>query len=336
MKYLLSLIALIIFLTTVNAQFTCGDLLFDIRDGQYYQTVQIGQQCWMAENLNVGIFTNDSQTDNGVIEKYCYNHISDSCEIYGGLYEWDEMMAYGSSDSAMIGSTQGICPSGWHVPTHNEWTTLERAVCTSSTCITDFPYDYTTWGNLGTDEGGKLKETGTSQWIFPNTDATNSTYFKGLPSGMRSYDLTFGSLHLRGYFWSSTEYYSNNAWFRCLHYNYSTISRHYYIKDYAHSIRCIKDTNTSNSLSNYISEPYITLIYPNPNCGEFNIKIKSEVKCEFCVEISNIKGQTIVRKIYNPTNNIFDLLDISEYPKGVYFVKITSNKITKTEKVIVE
>jgi uncharacterized protein (TIGR02145 family) len=78
--------------------------------GKTYNTVQIGNQCWLKENLNVG--TMGSPYNNGSIEKYCYNNVLDSCTKYGGLYMWSEAMQYSTTTGA-----QGICPNGWHLPT---------------------------------------------------------------------------------------------------------------------------------------------------------------------------------------------------------------------------
>jgi len=91
------------------------------QDFNYYNVVTIGTQIWMAENLNVGsmIPISQSQEDNGMIEKWCYD-----CEMYGGLYRWHEMMQYSTSDEGITGTTQGICPIGWHIPTGHEWGTL--------------------------------------------------------------------------------------------------------------------------------------------------------------------------------------------------------------------
>ena len=94
--------------------FQCGDTLIDYRDGQQYPTILIGSQCWLAKNLNVGIKINNgslSPSNNGIIEKYCYNNDTNYCNTYGGLYEWNEMMQY-----SLIESSQGICPCGWHIP----------------------------------------------------------------------------------------------------------------------------------------------------------------------------------------------------------------------------
>jgi hypothetical protein len=91
----------------------CGLDLLDIRDGQSYPTVQIGNQCWMAKNLNIGEmmissytgYNHSSVSNNGITEKYCQNNDSSNCLIYGGLYDWDEMMNYTTMEGA-----RGICP----------------------------------------------------------------------------------------------------------------------------------------------------------------------------------------------------------------------------------
>ena len=99
--------------------------------GKTYHTVQIGSQCWLEENLDVGtmiMFENPSssvgnnQTNNGIIEKYCYTDDAFNCEIYGGLYQWNEAMQYVTTEGA-----QGICPTGWHIPTSAEFNTLKTS-----------------------------------------------------------------------------------------------------------------------------------------------------------------------------------------------------------------
>jgi uncharacterized protein (TIGR02145 family) len=104
--------------------FSCGNNLTDIRDNKVYPTVQIGTQCWMRKNLNYGtaIQSATEQTDNCMNEKYCYNDDPSQCNVYGGLYQWDELMAYNNTPGS-----QGLCPPGWHVPTQAEWMTLFNA-----------------------------------------------------------------------------------------------------------------------------------------------------------------------------------------------------------------
>lgn len=90
--------------------------------GQWYHTVQVGDQCWLKENLNIGEFklSYDTATNNGIIEKYCYNNLQEYCDTFGGLYSWEEMMQY-----VEVEGTQGICPDGWHPASNYEWNVLE-------------------------------------------------------------------------------------------------------------------------------------------------------------------------------------------------------------------
>ena len=117
---------------------------------------------------------------------------------------------------------QGICPLGWHLPTDGEWTTL------------------ITW--LGGDSiaGGKMKETGTTHWAYPNTGATNEIGFTALPGGYRYYS---GTLFITDYatFWSSSESLSSGAWYRLLQFNFNYVVRRAYTKENGYSVRCLMD-----------------------------------------------------------------------------------------------
>ena len=209
-------------------------------EGQTYNTVQIGTQCWMAENLNIGTKINSTtggqlQTNNGIIEKYCFNDITAYCDIYGGMYEWREAMQYVTTEGA-----QGICPIGWHIPTDNEWKILEGTV-DSQYPVGDPVWDAEGWRGL--DAGGNLKEAGISHWNSPNEGATNESGFTALPGGYRhgtfGYFLYVGAL---GYFWSSSQMLTSYAWFRNLKYSSANVNRYNYSKEYGFSVRCLKDT----------------------------------------------------------------------------------------------
>ncbi len=190
-------------------------------EGNTYPTIQIGTQFWMAKNLNVGTMIDSSsdQMDNGTIQKYCYRDLDINCDVYGGLYQWDEMMQYVITEGA-----QGICPSGWHIPTDSEWTTL-----------TDY------LGGLSV-AGGKMKETGLVHWNSPNTDATNESGFTGLPGGYRS---TFGSFFQiggGGWWWSSTEQADNTRGVgRRLAGSVGDAFLDNSLKQNGFSVRCLKD-----------------------------------------------------------------------------------------------
>ena len=187
-------------------------------EGQTYNTILIGSQCWLKENLNVGtmILGDVTQTNNSIKEKYCYDNNITICETYGGLYQWDEMMQYINQQG-----TQGICPPEWHIPTDAEYTTL-----------TDY---------LGGESiaGGKMKEVGTVHWMAPNTGATNSSGFTAIPGGLwvpTEFDYLGEALHL----WTSTGI-SANAWSRRLYYSNELVYRAESNKYWGRSVRCLKD-----------------------------------------------------------------------------------------------
>ncbi len=103
--------------------------------GQIYNTVTIGGKVWLKENLNVGtMLANGSTkaTDNGIIEKHCYNDTESNCDQFGGLYSWNELMQYATADKS-----QGICPDGWHVPDMDDWHTINDATTTMSEIMVD-------------------------------------------------------------------------------------------------------------------------------------------------------------------------------------------------------
>ena len=206
---------------TTFVPFQCGNQI--IYSGQSYNTVLIGTQCWMAENLNVGtrIDGANNQTDNSIIEKYCYDDDVDNCNTYGGMYQWDEMMQY-----VITEAVQGICPIGWHIPSDSEWTILSDYL--GGTAVA----------------GGKMKEAGTIHWDSPNTGATNSSGFTGLPGGDRFTDGSFLSLGDHGLWWSSTESnYGFGAWMWFLSYHNGEFNRTDSDNDKPNgfSVRCLKD-----------------------------------------------------------------------------------------------
>ena len=211
---------------------SCGHDLIDTRDLKSYNTVQIGNQCWMAENLDYGTrvdFTT-GQENNGIIEKFCFNNEDDSCSVYGGIYQWDELMDYITTEGSI-----GICPEGWHVPTDGEWCVLENET-DSETILCDSE------GWRGIDAGGSMKETGYSHWSQPNTGATNSSSFTGLPAGYFNFSQEdILGLGWFSQYWTSTEFSTDNPWMRGLHYSKATIRRINQSKDYGLSLRCIKD-----------------------------------------------------------------------------------------------
>ena len=229
----------------------CGVPFTDVRDGKSYSTVQIGTQCWMGENLNYGTYvllSSGGQAGTGT-QKYCQNAggSNDATCPYGGLYEWDEMMGgfqscngTGAVQPGCATPAQGICPAGWHIPSHYEWTLLELSLCTSASCATDFPYDITTTLVRGTNEGGMLKQAGFTNWLSPNEGATNSSGFTALPGG-NSWSSSFQAAGYYTIWWSATEYDSMYAWCEGLDRLSAGMIRNVLDKPFGFSVRCLKD-----------------------------------------------------------------------------------------------
>jgi uncharacterized protein (TIGR02145 family) len=202
-------------------------------EGQVYNTIQIFSQCWLRENLNIGkmISGTEDQQNNDTIEKYCYNNELDSCTKYGGLYQWDEVMQY-----SIVASSQGICPSGWHIPSDKEWKVLEGSV-DSQYGIGDPIWHYL--GYRGLDAGANLKTT--SGWKNEG-NGTDLFGFSGLPGGFRDDNSSFDEVCEFGRWWSSTVYYLNDwAWYRNLYYYYPKVWRDLEFKKLGYSVRCLKN-----------------------------------------------------------------------------------------------
>jgi uncharacterized protein (TIGR02145 family) len=216
----------------MNANFMCGEDFYDSRDGKQYSTVLIMTQCWMAENINIGLRIDgaNEQIDNDTIEKYCYNDDPANCGIYGGLYKWDEMMQYVSDTGA-----QGICPSGWHIPSDEEWKILEGTV-DSFYPVGDPEWDGTSW--RGFDAGYHLKST--TGWNSSG-NGDDSFGFTALPAGHRLSNGNFYNLGDYAHFWSSTEAISSSAWYRRIYYDIDEVYQFYSIKLTGSSVRCLRD-----------------------------------------------------------------------------------------------
>lgn len=200
----------------------CGTPFTDPRDGKSYHTVQVGTQCWMAQNLNIGtrINGNQGQGNNGTPEKYCYQNLESNCDVYGGLFQWNEAMQFTTTAGA-----QGLCPAGWHLPSDAEFMVMVSFL-----------------GGLDL-AGGKMKETGTSHWTAPNTGATNESGFTVLPASFRDYLGSFSTpLGERASFWTSSENGGTYAWDYGFYYNSDDAIRSSgAMKTNGFSIRCLKN-----------------------------------------------------------------------------------------------
>ncbi len=216
-------------LTEITPAGPCSPATVDY-GGMTYHTLLIGTKCWLQENLNIGtkIPLSQSQTNNSILEKYCYNDDEANCTTYGGLYQWNEAMQYVTTEGV-----QGICPSGWHFATKSEWDALATLA-----------------GNLITTHGAQvLKEAGFAHWESSGgLSGTNDIGFTVLGAGYAG--LTYGSPYFiyaqeRSGIWTSKQYegagntyaYSNEFWYN----SYSIYVNQTYPKTLGFSVRCVKD-----------------------------------------------------------------------------------------------
>jgi uncharacterized protein (TIGR02145 family) len=211
----------------------CGNNIDDNCNGQIdegcFPSVTICNQVWMQKNLDVATYRNGDPLPNVTdpaawaaltTGAYCYynNDSATYAATYGKLYNW-----YAVNDP------RGLAPAGWHIPGDTEWDAI--ATCLGGASIA----------------GGAMKETGFTHWAYPNTGATNSSGFTGLPAGGRSsldgsyWFLYTGYGGTYGIFWSSTMYDVNNAWSRLLNLHVIFLDRQNYSKKQGFSVRCIRD-----------------------------------------------------------------------------------------------
>ncbi len=210
-------------------------------EGNIYNTIKIGTQTWMMENLKVTkyndgtaipLVTDEIAWSNLSTPGYCwYNNdkVTYTANKYGALYNW------------FVVITGKLAPTGWHVPSDAEWTTLENYLIANG-----YNYDGSTTGNYYTKSLAA-----TTNWTsytgigtVGNTDypaKRNSTDFTALPGGGRGYDGTFYGIGSNGGWWSSTEYSTSYAWYRLLTYSSSNVNRYAVYKRYGFSVRCLRD-----------------------------------------------------------------------------------------------
>lgn len=209
MKKILLAILSLLFITEIQAQVKVP-------------STQIGSQTWMTKNLDVTTYRNGDiipeVKDSATWAKlktgaWCYyNNDPSNGSVYGKLYNW-----YAVNDP------RGLAPEGWHVPTDEEWDTLTRT--------------------LGGEEiaGGKMKETGTKHWESPNTGATNSSDFTGLPGGLRFDIGDFVGIGNRGFWWSATESLPSYIKYRYLLSVTGYLNQDGVSPQGGYSVRCVKD-----------------------------------------------------------------------------------------------
>ena len=211
-------------------------------DGNVYNTVQIGAQCWMRENLRTTKYSDNtpivqgSTTSTTVAYWYYPNNNSYNKQAYGLLYNWKAVMRNASSSGLNPSGVQGICPTGWHVPSDAEWTQLTDYVSSQSQYVCASTSSYIARSLAGQKGWSSSTVTCAVGQYVPDNNATG---FSALPAGN-----CFGSYSAFGdgaYFWSSTEGSSTYAYYRTLGYVYASVGRNYNTEYGAFSVRCLRD-----------------------------------------------------------------------------------------------
>lgn len=216
----------------------CADTLYDFRDSTTYNVIQIGNQCWMKENLRylpeVFPVNNNSAT---VPKYYVYDYSGTSViaakstvnySTFGVLYNWE--------------AAKFACPGAWHLSSHNDWVELERSICQSEDCEAEFTYEDVS-GTFGEFEGSMMIMD-TSLWTIStitNNEFVGVSEFDALPAGWKYLTSSYSSIGTYTQFWLSTNYNTSYALARYLSNTNTTINRAYRNKEYANSVRCVKD-----------------------------------------------------------------------------------------------
>ena len=302
MKKVILLFACCSFLMGGNYAQTVTDI-----DGNVYNTVTIGTQVWLKENLKTTKF-NDGNSIPNITDAtawaslttpaYCWYNNDEPANknTYGALYNWRTV------------NSGKLCPSGLHVPTDLEWTELT---------------DYLGGENLA---GGKLKETGTLHWNSPNTGATNETGFTALPGGNRAYYRLFCGIGDFGFWWSTTEHETRYAWYRQLHQGFSFVMNAYHDEQMGLSVRCLRNTPAEIK---EIKNPVEIQIYPNPATDKLYIHC-DEIQ-NMRMQLFNIVGECVLQTELNKYTNE---IDISSLLRGIYILKLTGTNRTLEKQII--
>lgn len=206
-----------------NGSGVVDGILTDSRDNQTYSTVKIGQQCWMSQNLNYDsgctkVIWEDDSKDAWC---GCYDNDSDNCDTYGLLYRWAA-----ATNSSTAENTQGICPNGWHVPSDEEWKTLETFLGMTQE---------------EADTEGAERSSGNVKSKLIDSNHTEYSGFNGLAGGMRVGDGNFRNIGSIGYFLTSTATKVDNYYRRAIDWYTPGVERRATSQSHAFSLRCVRD-----------------------------------------------------------------------------------------------
>jgi uncharacterized protein (TIGR02145 family) len=306
-----------------------GNGVTDI-DGNQYNTVIIGTQEWMKENLNVSKYsdgtpipqvTDPTAWSNLTTGAWCYyNNDTSLGNTYGKMYNWYAVAGIWQAESnpptsAEIASRKSLAPSDWNVPSVADWSSL--------------------FNDLGGNSvaGGKMKEAGLNHWSDPNTDATNSSGFTGLPGGYRPTNTIGQNLTGTGHWWCSDYLAPFAANFFQLTWTNGAVVNSTFDTRTGISVRWVKSSIIGNeTFSNQLFE-----VYPNPAKDQLIIDWNNNTSLVgWKYKIINALGQEVLYGVLNLQQNTIQLNNING--QGLYFVKIydRENSLIETKKIIIK
>jgi uncharacterized protein (TIGR02145 family) len=285
-------------------------------DGNTYTTVRLGDQCWIAQNLRTTV-NNLGEP----IERLCHSDNDEQCTTLGGLYRWNTLISGESAGNLTDEMVQGICPTGWYLPTDQDWEQLNNYLIHYG-----YNYDHTLENNLT----AKSLASPELWYNFANPPTgspgyepakNNTTGFTALPAGAYRTNQTYIPVGESANFWSLSESVSDNntAWYRQLEFRTKGLKTDSLSKDAALSVRCFKVLNTTSIPAEPTTDNQLK-IFPNPGSGIFNILLPQEIST-IRVEIFDASGKLIIQKwLYDATPNL--QIDLGQYPTGLYHVRV--------------
>ncbi|MBA4406507.1 hypothetical protein C0389_04460 [bacterium] len=325
MKNIAFVIIFLIVATITYSQNPCPGTATVTYGNKIYHTVQIGDQCWLKENLDIGTMINgiQDQANNGVIEKYCYEDIPSNCDRYGALYSWNEAMKYSPSGSKI----QGICPSGWRLPTSDEFIALAATV---------------------KSDGNALKDT---TWVQGHVRGSNTSGFTALLAGTRGFGGHFSHVEVHAFFWSSTAFDNSYTYKLSLDYINSYIDLLPLGNQAAFSVRCLKgqgatDVSDNSAAKDLSTEFSLSQNYPNPFNPETTISYRLSVSSQVSLKIYDLLGREIATLVdeVKPSgiyHSHFSILNLStgrqgsKLSSGTYYYQMKTADFVQTRKFVV-
>jgi len=278
-------------------------------DGNVYNTVTIGTQKWMQENLKTTHFNNGDEiptttlsiyNDTTSVYQWAYNFDTSNVNIYGRLYTW-----------FVVFNTRNVCPVGWHVPDNSDWDTLRNF--------------------LGGEfvAGGKMKEMGTAHWFSTDSTVSNSSGFTGLGGGMGRPTM-FINLDKIGVFWSATPFGITSTFPRGFNYyllaHNNDLHQSVSVAHNGQSIRCIKGFATGMKNSSLKKE---IEVYPNPATDR--IVVSLETNQNYHLSIYDALGRVILQKQLTDKSTP---IDISRFPKGNYIIEVIGDNFRAVKQIV--